>query len=387
MSWRSQTLSSRNAYLLIAILAGVLIYLLYCLYVDYSLGGNSWKQGDWLINELAGPVRRGLFGTALLRLSDVLWLSPLLLLILLQGIIITLIFAIVGAAVLDLGAPDRLVLILLSPAFVVLFWFNDPYGSVRKEILTYLAFLPLVAAALKGRAGYIACAVSGFLYSIAVFAHEGNVFFLPFLCAAMWIVLPPNAPSLARVAVIALPTLAAIGGGIYASLHSNLPDSGLMCQQLVQRGLNSAVCDGAIAYVERATKDAHMHPGRLLARYFRNFLLLYAVCIVSFRILVHGSARVQLWCFGAIASGLVFLPIYFFAIDYGRWLNFHITSLVFLSLILLLKSRPAWLYEAPSRIDYLCVLSLSLIVGVSHLGVLIDGFVVKVARALYSLAT
>ena len=85
----ARDLQTRNALLIAVILGTVLFYLLYQLFLDFSLGGNNWKQGDWLINELSEPVRRGLFGSAVLRISDVIGLNPLLLLILFQALIVT----------------------------------------------------------------------------------------------------------------------------------------------------------------------------------------------------------------------------------------------------------------------------------------------------------
>ncbi len=384
MNPTTTSLSTRNTILLSTVLAGVLIYLIYKLYVDFSLGGNSWKQGDWLINELSGPIRRGLFGSGLLKISDMAGLSPLLLLIAFQASVIVLIFAVIGIAAFKLGAPDKLLLLLLSPAFLIFFWFNDPQGSVRKEILVYLAFLPLVLAAVKGRGGIVACVFSCIFYAVAVIAHEGNVFFLPFLWIAMWLVLPPEPGVAARLLVIVVPGLLALGGGIYASAYTNFPDPGMICMQVVQRGLDPLVCDGAIEYLERPPHEARMHPGRLLSIHFRSFLLIYAACLISFRVLLQGSKSIERWFFYIAASGLVFLPLYILAGDYGRWMNFHITSLVFLTLILLLKWRPPWLYEMPRRLDFVCVLALSVVVGISHSpGEMIDGFFVQVVRAIY----
>jgi hypothetical protein len=382
-SWR-QTLRSRNALLLVAILAGVLAYLFYRLFVDYSMGGNSWKQGDWLINEVAGPIRRGLFGSALLHLSDVLGTNPLLLLVAIQGLIATAIFAVLAIAALELKVPDKLLLILLSPGFVVFFWFNDPQGSMRKELLTYLAFLPLVVAALRGRGGYVAYSLSTVTYALAVMAHEGNVFFLPFLCVAMWLVLPERANVRGRLALLAVPCLLALAGGLYAAIYTHVPDSGLMCAQLVDRGLSPSICTGAIEYVETLPENSRMDPTGLFSTHFRNFLLIYAACLVCFRVLLQGSPRVELLSFSVIASGLVVAPLFVLAGDYGRWLSFHVSSLVFIALIALLKWRPSWLYQPPLRLDFAAVLAMSLVIGTKHVpGEMTDGPLVKVALAIH----
>jgi len=378
-----QTLRSRNGIFLLAVLAGVLAYVLYCLHVDYSLGGNSWKQGDWLINELAGPIRRGLFGSALLRISDVLGANPLVLLILFQASIVALIVVIVGWAALDLRAPDKLILILLSPGFVLFFWTNDPQGAVRKEILAYLAFLPLVVAALRGRGGYLAYGLSVVAYGVAVVAHEANVFFFPFLGVAIWLILPPDTGVRARLVLLAIPALLAFAAGLYASANTYVADTTLMCQQLVDRGLDGAICDGAIAYVETLPADATMDPTGLFTTHFRNFLLIYAACLIGFRVLVQASPRVEMWFFAVLASGLFFFPLYVLAGDYGRWLSGHVSALVFLALIGLLKWRPAWLYAPPLRLDFAVILAMSLVIGIEHVpGAMIDGPLVKLALAI-----
>lgn len=384
MSSLRETVRSRNALFLLAVLLGVLGYMYYCLFVDYATGGDSWKQGDWLINEINGPIRRGLFGSALIYVSDALGASPLTLLILLQAAIVTLIFAVLGLAALDLKAPDKLLLILLSPGFVIFFWFNDPLGSLRKELLTYLAFVPLVVAALRGRGGYMAYGLSTIAYGVAMSAHEGNVFFLPFLCTAMWLVMPAEAGIRLRLGLLSIPCLVAFVGGLYASLYTHVADYSVLCAPLIERGLDPSICDGAIAYVETLPENSRMDWTGLFSTHFRNFLLIYAACLISFRVLVQGSPRAELWSFAVIASGLVIAPLFVLAGDYGRWLGFHVSSLVFIALICLLKWRPTWLYEPPMRLDFAAVLAMSLLIGVKHVpGEMTDGPLVKVALAIH----
>jgi hypothetical protein len=368
-----------------AFLAGVLLYILNSLYVDLSQGGNSWKQGDWLIHNLADPVRRGIFGSGLLALADLFRLNPLTFLIWIQGAIVASIFAVVAAAAIKLRLPPKLLLVLLSPAFVILFWFNDPDGAVRKEILAYLAFLPLIVAALRNKGAMFACGLSIVIYAIAVVAHEGNVFFLPFLWVAMWMVLPSTLSIAARLAICAVPGGLAFMAGIYATLHTHVVDTQAICAHLVQRGLGPAICDGAIAYLDTTPDESRTDPSRLLALHSRAFLLIYFVCLLSFRVLFQGSVHADFWMLAVLASALAFFPLYLLAGDFGRWLSFHYTSLVLVGLVFLLRYQPAWLYEAPRRLDLAGLFAINLIVGISHSpGDLIDGFLVKFVHMISS---
>jgi hypothetical protein len=385
MNSNRKPLPSGNALVLALILTSVLIYLLYTLYIDWSLGGNPWKQGDWLIHGLAGPIRRGPFGTGLLALSDALGTSPLLLLIWLQGFIVTLIFVVVGAAALKLGVPDNLLIILLSPAFIFFFWSNDPQGSMRKEILAYLAFLPLIIFAMRGRGGVLAFIISSMLYAIATMAHEANVFFLPFLWVGMWLVFPSGFSIMVRVGLLAIPFAIAVAGAIFALAFPAFPDPNLICLDLTERGLHPEICKGAIAYLDTTSGDVGVHLGRFVTVDFRNFLLLYGICLLAFRVILQGSDSVQITFSLILFSGIVFLPLYIIAGDYGRWLNFHVSAVTFLLLIYFLKVRPKWLYIRARKGDFCFLLAVYALIGISHSpGDLTDGFLVILVRAVWS---
>ncbi len=59
-------------------LAGVTsAYILLRLFYDIHSGGNSWKQGDWLINNYSLEIRRGPIGSFFILISDILGSSPL----------------------------------------------------------------------------------------------------------------------------------------------------------------------------------------------------------------------------------------------------------------------------------------------------------------------
>ena len=73
---------------------GLTAYVIYVAWGDWAVGGNSWKQGDWLINSLEATVRRGILGSALIQGAEAFGLSPVTLVVILQTVLVA------GSAVL-----------------------------------------------------------------------------------------------------------------------------------------------------------------------------------------------------------------------------------------------------------------------------------------------
>ena len=117
---------------------------------DYLIGGTGWRQGDWLINFHAGPVRRGGLGEAIILLSDLMPLSLLATIILIQsGLFILLVFVLWQIALRHENRP-LVLLLAASSAFFPIFWASDVQGIVRKELLGYLAFSLLALSTVLG---------------------------------------------------------------------------------------------------------------------------------------------------------------------------------------------------------------------------------------------
>jgi len=134
-----------NLILLITLyLIGILVILMH-LYIDIKNGGASYRQGDWLINNELVTVRRGVIGSIILYLSNLIDLSSLYFVGIIQAIIVFTIFLFYFIIGLNYKNNDAFLFLLISPLFI-LFWFNDLEGTFRKEIITYLAFTPFLAA-------------------------------------------------------------------------------------------------------------------------------------------------------------------------------------------------------------------------------------------------
>ncbi len=355
---------------------------------DFALGGNAYKQGDWLINIDQVVVRRGILGSAFIAAADFLHLDLLLLVVLVQAGLLLLFAACLWRVISKLGehAEHALYwLLIFSPTFVILFWANDPQGSLRKEILVYAAF-GLILYALANRAGAADAAGSPrwpwagavALFAAGMIAHEANLLFLP---AFAWLLYRSARAGLVPWRELALTlalllAVAALSAGFFL-LHVSLTDAGPVCAPLLARGLSAGFCDGAIRWVTRDLSYAMRVTAGNWSAASWGFWLIYgwASALVLWFSLHFVQRRRLLLMYGLTA--LPFLPLFHVALDWGRWMNFHISSWIFLvladyllgrlqqsrpcndrHLFVLLFSFAAW---APSHMTYL-VLPRALIV-------------------------
>jgi hypothetical protein len=274
------------------------------------------------------------------------------------------------------GPGDRMLLLLLSPGFV-LFWGADPESILRKEVLIYAAFLPLILLAGRGRAGKWALAASVATFALAAAGHEMSVFFLPALVGAILTCRPRDAASWAAVAAVAGLGLLTFG---FALRYPTVPDLALVCDPLVARGLSPAICEGAIAWVGRDIKFAQE---RLLIQAENprawTVVLAYGAALLPFVLALWGRPDARRGLCLLVLAGLPFLPLWFVALDWGRWINAHVAVMVFLVLILQRTGRlPGFAAPLP-RLLFLATLAVCLGVGMRHVGGSVRAGLIEVA--------
>lgn len=373
----------RNLAILILCYGLVAAMILHQLGIDLGERGSDWRQGDWLINAHLVAVRRGLFGSGLLALADATGLPPLLLAFALPlGLMAALLVALVVLARAE-GPDDRLLLILLSPGFV-LFWGGDPEGALRKELLVHAAFLPLVFAAGRGGgAGPLAVTVG--LYGLAAAGHELAAFFAPGLIAAILLCRRRDRASWSAAALVALLAGLAL---TQALAHPRLAEAGPVCTPLLQRGLPPTICEGAIDWLAR---DADYNAWKMAETMGLPFAwtapLAYAAALAPFLAALWRSPEAGRGLALIVLAGLPFLPLWLVAIDWGRWINAHVAVLVFLALIALRRAaaaaNSATAPEPLPRPVFALTLALCLLVGFTHVGArLRPGLVPTVAMVL-----
>lgn len=352
----------------IAALGACLLYVWLRLGHDYLSGGNAWKQGDWLINGAQVEVRRALAGDLILTLSDLTGTSPLLGAVALQSLVFALLMAFLLVVLRRVSAGPLMCFLLVTPAFFPLFWTSDPQGGMRKEMLIYVAFSFLLYAALWPRRQRLLLGASVVFFGLGVFAHEAMVLFLPaygFCLLVLW-----QAGRLTGTGTAALCALAAGACGValllVAQVQTTVPDHRLICAPLLERGLDPEICSGSIAWLEIGfSENTQVIAFRTAGDTLAKLGMAYALSLGAvFLFLWHSDASRRLYAL-VLLMGLPFLPLYPVGVDWGRWLNFHVTTVVFL-LVLLMATGQLALVRAP-RLGLLALVSASyLFWGIAH---------------------
>ncbi len=344
--------------------------------IDLAASGSDWRQGEWLINSEGVAIRRGVLGSGLIALSDATGIGLLTLAFAVPMAFLGLIVGSLALFAAAEGPGDRLLLMMMSPG-LVLFWGADPESILRKEVLIYAAFLPLILVAGRGQGGRRALAACVALFALAAAGHEMSVFFVPALAVAILICRPRDAASWAAVAAVAMLGLLTLG---FALRYPTVSDLGLVCDPLVARHLSPAICEGAISWVSR---DLDFAQERLLVQADNprawTVVLTYGAALLPFAVALWGRPRAGWWLAAILLAGVPFLPLWVVALDWGRWINAHVAVMVFLVLIGCRTGRLSGLRAPLPGLLFLATLAVCLGVGMRHIGGPIRAGLIEVA--------
>lgn len=317
---------------------------------------NGWTPGDWLINYNGGFVRRGLSGELILLASRGLHLTPVLL-----GSLLPLgFYGLIYYAVWRLYSRSHRglwqIAALLSPATLA-FPILDATGSFRKETI-FLAGLGLLLVYLdreKVHDGVLSAYLAG-VGAFSILCHEATLPYLVYFVGALLIATHDPRRVLR---VVFLPLL-----GVAAALFAVLQHRGnAAIEQTICRSLGAVppiVCSGAIAYLANGSEIARADVVRYIHvdHYFFYFPLLTALALIP---LLAGVVRltrrpgaqfdVSVLAATTIAACAGTVPLFLYALDWGRWIYIHVFSLFLLLLFMdarLPVTRPERAHEGAS---------------------------------------
>lgn len=342
--------------------------------------GHPWIQGDWLINSTEIFVRRGSFGSFLIAVSDFFKLNLLNLLILEQNLFFLSTILIICFAIIKIGFSLRVFILLTSSVFFVQFIAIDPDGLLRKEIIMYLAFALLLLSVRNGKINKCLFAFSLCVFSISILFHEGLIFFVPFYYVALYLCWDASLKKF--ILLISILTCVLILALLVNILPDKLTDTHLVCNPLLDRGLLPEICTGAVGALTfslSAEREGLWH--YILQFDYTRMLYAYAVAILPVIYYFYDGFKTKivsiLIC---ISSGIIFVPLFFIATDWGRWISYYITALTF---TLLIAKAKGFSFEPKTFRPFIggIVLFICLNYGIQHRWIVqIDGIYPVITR-------
>lgn len=299
---------------------------------------NEWQQGDWLIHRDLVEIRRGHIGSWLLDLADFFSASPLTVVFVLQAVLVVVLFYLLIRLFLLTGQPLILAPFVFSPTVFVIFWLPWDYGALRKETLAFIALFVILLACLKTSPLRL---VSGaVLLALSVYGHEANTLFLPVFLGVLWLCRETVPRGIALWASLILVVGATLHAFSYAMTHRQLEDIALVCQPLLERGLPAEFCDGAIFWLTQDTGDAQAYMSSLYGPQALVLLAgVYALTVIPLVIVLNHLENHRLMVVLALLAALPFVPLFFVAVDWTRWIGMQVFCMMILTMAALKSGR------------------------------------------------
>ena len=284
---------------------------------------------DWLINYDFGYINRGLFGTILLNIFDnkhsiLNALSVILILVYLS------IFYFLSLTFKTRKQNIISIVLIFSPA-TFLFNIYDSQGSFRKEIIGILAILSLSSYLYKKNNKLIY--LSSIVYSIGIFSHSVNLFFLITILIILFKFIKTN--NLIHYLIFVIPTLLNFSFFFVFSNSENdlISKRDLMCLQLDKLDLANLCGYGAFDFLVLDLNAAYYITQNYVinenrsASYLYILLFLISIAPLLFDKNFYTNAKYY------IIIAMSFIPLFIIAYDWGRWI--YIMSICYLVIFLI----------------------------------------------------
>lgn len=309
---------------------GFLFFMMSLLVIQYGAqvhaGGHPWKTGDWLINYSDGFIRRGLSGSLTLisaqKLSiDLKWTTFAL-----QAGIFSILITFILREFWKFKETPKSIFILLSPAFIFMFWINDPSVAFRKEIIIYLSLIFTLKAfdEKNVRESWYYLGLVTFLFS--ALSHEITIFFLPFFIFPIFNHATNKSFHHINNIKYYFPFVASSFLILFFSIvyKGSNQSASLICSSLKPYEFNANICDGAIEWLRYDARFGLDRVIELGAGVWFNYIFLATLSLFPLIIL-----RADIHFNILMAVGTIFmLPLFLIAVDYGRFISMIYTSSV-----------------------------------------------------------
>ena len=309
---------------------------------NFARGCWGWAIGDWLVNFQAGFVRRGLSGYLTGLLSGLFHLKLNMTMMLLQMMFYAACMSVFFLLFYRKKLNAWFLAALFSPA-TLLFTVFDANAAGRKEIILFFLFAVYLLLLKKGALKSVYAVL---IFSIALLAatlfHELVFFYTPYFFLAAWLqAQTDHTPFNVSKSILAVAGSWLIILPIY--FFGRNIDGYAICEGLKAQGLPDSICLGILSWpADYGVKNVIQFAGE--SHYLFVYGTTFLLSLIPFLLLVR-SLNVPGITLKRFTVVLFFLlvfssPLFFLAVDWGRWLNIHFMLLLF-SATLLLKNNTA----------------------------------------------
>lgn len=278
---------------------------------DITVGGTSYRVGDWVINYAGGFVRRGLAGELLIAATPpgepALWA-----LFGFQAACYAVVLAFLLSFLHRTGWAWPAIALACGPAALPFIGWDVEAGW-RKEIIGFAAIALLAWARTAGTRLRLALTVGAvLLFGLAIFSWEASVFAVPVLLHLLrrdgrWFGLR-GWPSLAILGL-------ALAGGLASVLaRGSKRIAWDVCGAVTSHGLNPELCGGAIARLAQTPAEAI---GQVAIRFplYWGYVVLLPLALLP----VATTPWLRRNWPVLVATAALVVPLYVLGEDWGRW--------------------------------------------------------------------
>lgn len=358
-------------YLLTAVTA---VYTLIFTYI-YNFKDDGYILADWLINyEDGGFKRRGLSGSFFFLLQDLTGVSLNYLVYSCQFIIISLFFWLY-IKLIRYKITTLLYLSLLLSAIGFVGLLNTVTYVGKKEFIVFLLFTWFVYLLDQDKLLKLKEYVFCVLLCISTLLHEVTLFFVPYFAIALYL----KTGKLEIKRYIKYFISVGVPAALIILFGKNV-NEGMSLEILSQRGVYPTYGIFYWNINERQYIKEHIAEYRL---YFVS-LVISIVHLSYYLKYLTGQKLLSILLAGAF---LFSLPLFYLAIDWGRWMYIHMMLVIVLFALLLKKGDSIYTYE-PILINskfyitlFIIIISLIYRVEMSGIGFTWQGLIYRILIA------
>lgn len=301
---------------------------------------SDWSISDWAINYRGGFVRRGIVGALVLPVSAVTRIPLNWLLSTVEFGFYAFIFW--GSYRLLSNSAEHSIwtwAAVLSPA-TFSFQLVDVGGGFRKEILLFAGLCGLLLLLRHGVSRKAIAVLLCLWLPSMILAHESIFFYIGYYGAAVLLHERRHGANPLRKSLLTLgpPLIASLIAMAFVCLHpGNAKIASEVCSSVQQHGIQE--CGPAINDLGYSAAQARSAVEIQLRK--QNYLLIYIVtglpALLPLAVLLGGAmfdaktrADATLICGFAVATLIFSLPLYLYAVDWGRWIYMNIFCMALL---------------------------------------------------------